>query len=88
MTYTTTAMDGWLVSCYADKKEPASTKSSKASERRLSIANKKFMHYNDDVLIPFIKSICEALGWKPGQDIPEWMRAVSWFDGDIPQLRG
>ena len=59
---------GWLVFLRADKKEPASTKSSKASEQRLSIANKKFMHYNDDVLIPFIKSIREALGWKPGED--------------------
>ena len=78
---------GWLVFLYADKVKPASKKSSKATERRLSIANKKFMHYNDDMLLPFIKSIREALGLKPGQNILEWMTAVSWFDGDIPQLQ-
>eukprot|EP00581_Thalassiosira_minuscula_P029319 CAMPEP_0183773492 /NCGR_PEP_ID=MMETSP0739-20130205/39167_1 /TAXON_ID=385413 /ORGANISM="Thalassiosira miniscula, Strain CCMP1093" /LENGTH=201 /DNA_ID=CAMNT_0026014477 /DNA_START=100 /DNA_END=702 /DNA_ORIENTATION=+ len=53
----------------------------------LSIANKKFMHYNDEVLVPFIRAIREALGWKKGQPVPECLKAVSWSDGDIGQLQ-
>ena len=45
------------------------------------------MHYNDDVLLPFIKSIRETLGWKEGHETPAWTTMVSWFDGDIPQLQ-
>ena len=75
---------GWLVFLRADKKE---LQSSGDNDPRLSIGNKKIMQYNDDVLRPFIKSIREALGWKEGQEIPEWMTAISWFDGDIPQLQ-
>jgi len=74
---------GWLVFLRADKKKS----SADGDAPGLSIANKKFMHYNDDVLLPFIQSIREEFGWKPGQEIPEWLTAVSWFDGDIPQLQ-
>ena len=45
------------------------------------------MHYNDDVLLPFIRSIHDKLGWKPGQPISDWMTAISWFGGNIPQLQ-
>lgn len=69
---------GWLVFLRADKKD---------SDVDLSIANKKFMHYNDKVLLPFIQAIRERLGLKEGQSVPEWMKAVSWFDGDIGQLQ-
>ena len=70
---------GWLVFLRADKRDKNSP--------GLSIANKKFIHYNDDVLLPFIQGLREKLGLRPGQEIPEWMTAVSWFDGDIPQLQ-
>ena len=53
----------------------------------LSITNKKFIHYNDDVLLPFISSLREKLGWKNGQPVPESLKACSWFDGDIGQLQ-
>ena len=74
---------GWLTFLRADKKDLATN----TNKHRLTIANKKFMHYNVDVLLPFIKSIRMKLGWKPGEPIPEWMTAISWFDGDIPQLQ-
>ena len=74
---------GWLTFLRADKKDLATN----TNKHRLTIANKKFMHYNDDVLLPFIKSIHIKLGWKPGEPIPEWITAISWFDGDIPQLQ-
>ena len=45
------------------------------------------MHYNDDVLLPFIWSIRQQLGWKPGKKITEWMKEISWFDGNIPHLQ-
>ena len=76
---------GWLVFLRADKKEP--TARGETSKENLSIANKRFIHYNDDILLPFIKSVREAFGWEPGQQVPEWMTALSWFDGDIPQLQ-
>ena len=47
----------------------------------------KIIHYNDKVLMPFIRMICKKLGWKEGQPVPDWLKAVSWFDGDIPQLQ-
>ena len=75
---------GWLVFLRADKKDKATDKD---DESYLSIANKKFIHYNDDVLLPFIRSIRKKLGWIEGTDVPEWMRACSWFDGDIGQLQ-
>ena len=45
------------------------------------------MHYKYDVLLPFIRSIREKLGWKHCQSITDWMTAISWFDDDIPQLQ-
>ena len=74
---------GWLVFLRADKK----VSKEEQEEAFLSIANKKFIHYNDKVLLPFIRKIRERLGWKPGQAVPEWLKAVSWFDGDIGQLQ-
>eukprot|EP00985_Skeletonema_marinoi_P012818 scaffold6265_cov120-Skeletonema_marinoi.AAC.10 len=74
---------GWLVFLRADRKN--NTK--EQEEAVLSIANKKFMHYNDKVLLPFIRSIREKLGWKKGQQIPDYLKACSWFDGDIGQLQ-
>ena len=53
----------------------------------MSIANKKFIHYNDDVLLPFIRSIRQKLGWKPDTPVPDYLKAASWFDGDIGQLQ-
>ena len=54
-------------------------------------SNKKFIHYNDEVLLPFIRSIRKQLGWffDPESDVPvpEYLKAVSWFDGDIGQLQ-
>jgi len=70
---------GWLVFLRADKKG--------VKDRPLSVANKKFMHYNDNVLLPFIRAIREKLGWRPGQPVPDWLKAVSWSDGDIGQLQ-
>ena len=69
---------GWLVFCRADKKD---------SSNSLSIANKKFIHYNDNVFMPFVREIRKKLGWTPGQEVPEYLKAVSWFDGDIGQLQ-
>jgi hypothetical protein len=78
---------GWLAFMRSDQKETEED----TEKANLSIANKKFMHYNDDVLLPFIKSIREKLGektgWKVGQPVPEWLTACSWFDGDIGQLQ-
>ena len=73
---------GWLVFLRADKKKP-----SNGEAPTLSIGNKKFMDYNDNVLLPFIAAIRKKLGLLEGQEIPEWMTAISWFDGDIPQLQ-
>ena len=73
---------GWLVFLRADKKT-----ASDEQAPTLSIGNKKFMHYNDKVLLPFIAQVRKKLGLVEGQDIPEWMTAISWFDGDIPQLQ-
>ena len=39
------------------------------------------------MLLPFICSICEKLGWKKGQPVPDSLKACSWFDGDIGQLQ-
>ena len=73
---------GWLVFLRADPKDRMD-----GDTGSLSIANKKFTQYNDDVLLPFIREIRKKLGWKPGQDVPESLKAVSWFDGDIGQLQ-
>ena len=56
-------------------------------EATLRIANKKFMTYNDDILLPFIRQVRTLFGWKPGQPIPDWLEAISWSDGDIAQLQ-
>ena len=77
---------GWLVFLRADKKEKKSS-DAESEQKVLSIANKKFIHYNDEVLVPFIRSIREKLGWKNGQAIPDCLKACSWFDGDIGQLQ-
>ena len=77
---------GWLVFLRADKKEKKSY-DAESEQKVLSIANKKFIHYNDEVLVPFIRSIREKLGWKNGQAIPDCLKACSWFDSDIGQLQ-
>ncbi len=74
---------GWLVFLRADRKNNKKDQ----EEAALSIANKKFIHYNDEVLLPFIRSIREKLGWKKGQPIRDYLNACSWFDGDIGQLQ-
>ena len=40
---------GWLVFLQADKRDKND------STPRLIISNKKFIHYNDDVLLPFLR---------------------------------
>ena len=75
--------NGWLVFLRADRKE----KQDDDDEAGLTIANKKFIHYNDDVLLPFIRAIREKLGWNKGQPVPECLKSCSWFDGDIGQLQ-
>ena len=45
------------------------------------------MHCKYDALLPFIRQICEKLEWKPCKSIPDWMTAISWFDGNIPHLQ-
>ncbi|KAL7536826.1 LOW QUALITY PROTEIN: hypothetical protein ACHAXR_007426 [Thalassiosira sp. AJA248-18] len=77
---------GWLVFLRADKKDKSDNNDDNR-DKDLSIANKKFMQYNDDVLLPFIRAIREKLGWKKGQTVPDSLKAVSWFDGDIGQLQ-
>ena len=48
---------GWLFFLRADKRDK------NYATPQLSISNKKFMNYNDDILLPFIWSIREKLGW-------------------------
>ena len=74
---------GWLVFLRADRKD----RPDDGDEKALSIANKKFIHYNDDVLLPFICAIRQKLGWKRHQPVPPSLKAVSWFDGNIGQLQ-
>jgi len=74
---------GWLVFLRADKRENQVNE----DKVKLSIANKKFIHYNDEVLLPYICALHEKLGWKKGQPIPDALKACSWFDGDIGQLQ-
>ena len=76
---------GWLVFLWANKKEPTTSK--EASKENLSIPIKQIIHYNEDILLHFIKSVREAVAWEPGQQVPEWMTALSLSDGDIPQLQ-
>ena len=80
---------GWLVFLRADKdkKEDRDNNEDSDNATRLSIANKKFIHYNDEVLLPFIDAVRKDLGWKEGQPVAESMKAISWFDGDIGQLQ-
>ena len=73
----------WLVFLWAYKRDTTVDRDPPS----LSIANTKFIHYTSDVLLPFIQSIREALGWKPSQTITEWLTTISWFDGDITQLQ-
>ena len=51
------------------------------------MANKKFMHYNNDVYMSRIRKLRKKLGWVEGQPVPESLKAVSWCDGGIPQLQ-
>lgn len=74
---------GWLVFLRADRKNGKTVD----DEAVLSIANKKFEHYNNEVLLPFIRSIREKLGWKRGQPVEGCLKCVSWSDGDIGQLQ-
>ena len=60
---------GWLAFLCAGKKD-------KSLNPWLSIGNKKFIHYNNNVLLPFIQSIQENIGWRKGQPIPEWLTSI------------
>ncbi len=71
---------GWVVFQRADKK-------SGGDENKSSVASQKFDHYNNHVLLPFIRKIRQQLGWTPGNPIPEWLKVCCWCDGDIPQLQ-
>ena len=51
---------GWLVFLRADKKDK--TTNDNNGETNLSIAKKKFIDNNDEVLLPFIKSSRQKLG--------------------------
>ena len=58
---------GWLVFCRADKKTTSNAKKTASNAARdssnsLSIANKKFIHYNDGVFMPFVREIYKKLG--------------------------
>ena len=37
--------------------------------------------------MPFVREIRKKLGWTLGQEVPEYLKAVSWFDGDTGQLQ-
>jgi len=67
----------------ADKKE----KNTNSEQEWLSIQNKKFIDYNDTVLLPFIEEVRKQFGWNPNQPVPDWLTAIAWSDGDIPQLQ-
>ena len=67
----------------ADKKE----KNTNSEQEWLSIQNKKFIDYNDTVLLPFIEEVRKQFGWNLNQPVPEWLTAISWSDGYIPQLQ-
>lgn len=51
------------------------------------IPHKKFAHYHRTVFLPFVKKCREQLGYHDDDnEIPDELSAVSWCDGDIPQL--
>jgi len=77
---------GWVVFMRGDKMKKSYHPKAK-DEPWFSMAHQKHLHYNKEVLLPFIKRTRELLGWKPGSHIPEWLRACCWCDGDIPQLQ-
>mmetsp|Transcript_26066 Transcript_26066/g.56458 ORF Transcript_26066/g.56458 Transcript_26066/m.56458 type:complete len:159 (+) Transcript_26066:346-822(+) len=83
MMYVFAEGSGCLVLLRADKKADRASQEAEA----MSIGNKKFAQYHRDVLMPFVRKVREKLGWKVGQAVPECLTAVSWFDGDIPQLQ-
>ena len=37
--------------------------------------------------MPWIRELRKKLGWVEGQPVPKSLKAVSWCDGDIPQLQ-
>ena len=74
---------GWLVFLRGGGKD----KSDSNTDSELSIANKKFIHYNDDVYLPWLRELRKKLGWVEGQPVQESLKAVSWCDGDIGQLQ-
>ena len=42
-----------------------------------------FIQYNDSVSVSLVRNIRNKLSWAPGQGVPEYLKDVSWFDGDI-----
>jgi len=64
---------GWLMFMRGDDKKPGCW--SLQDESWFNMALQKHVHYNEAVLRPFIKRIRKLLGWKPGNPIPEWLRA-------------
>ena len=71
-----------------DNKEDRNYNEDSNNASRLSIVNKKCIHYNDEVLLPLcIGKVHKELGLKVGWPVAESTKAISWFDGDIEQLR-
>ena len=43
--------------------------------------------YRDEVFLPFVRNTrSDFCGWIEGTPIPETLQAVSWCDGDLPQI--
>ena len=59
---------GWLVFMRGGQND---------TDSELSMANKKFMHYNNDVYMSRIRKLRKKLGWVEGQPVPESLKAVS-----------
>ena len=59
---------GWLVFMRGGRND---------TDSELFMANKKFIHYNVDVYMPWIRELRKKLGWVEGQPVPESLKAVS-----------
>jgi len=42
---------------------------------------------NVSTTIPFIQSMCVALGWMKVHVVPVYIQACSWFDGDVGKIQ-
>jgi hypothetical protein len=48
---------------------------------------RRYKHYRNAILLPFIKELCLAHDYhEPGNEVPEELTAVSYCDGDLPQI--